>query len=489
MSIALRAVSGAAWNVVTSLSTRVVSFVATLVLAYYLSPDEYGEVVGSVIVTQTCLTLSGMGLAQYLVVKPDAGPRVAFHVTFYTCVACLTALAVVHLTRGWMGAFFNVAELGRYLPWLSVTALAESLSVVPERILYRDLRFRLVALTRAAGDLGFSAVSVGLAMAGQGGMALVYAGLLRVLVRLTVYLRVVDWRAWIRPSALRWSTTREIFGFGLPLSVSTVAGSLSVRWDNMVFAHYFGAGNMGAYNYAYSLSEMPVTQVGEQIGDVLLPSFARMSPGERRAALGRSMALLGLIVFPLAVGLASISATLVRAIFAPKWAGVAPMLSVLAVLAVTRPISYVVSSYLQAGARVVVVSVLEVVKVALLFTFMVLAAPLGITAACVAVGGAFLVNALAGLLVVTRDGLPFWKTLLGIGRPLLSTVPMAVAVLGLRWALAAAGLRAASVGLALEILAGGVVYVGAAFVIAGDTARELVSLARGVVARRREASA
>jgi PST family polysaccharide transporter len=255
----------------------------------------------------------------------------------------------------------------------------------------------------------------------------------------------------------------------------------------MVTSRYFGAGTMGVYNLAYSLSEMPVTQVGEQVGDVLLPSFARMTPPERRHALGRSMALLGLIVFPLAVGLASISETLVRVLFNDRWRGVAPMLSVLAVLAVTRPISYVVSSFLQASVRVWIASALEVVKVAILFSLMVIAVPFGIMAVCAAVGTAFLFQALAGLFVVTRDGLPFWGTLLGIARPLLSTVPMAAAVVGLRWALAAAGLRVPAVSLVLEILVGAVVYVASAFVIAGPTARELVSLARQVVARRKQA--
>ncbi len=478
MSIAQRAASGAAWNVVASLLTRVVSFVATLALAHYLSPDEYGEVVGSVIVSQTCLTLSGMGLAPYLIVKPDAGPRVAFHITLFTNVACALALILVYLARLRISLYFNVEQLDRYLPWLAVTAFAESVSMVPERILYRDLRFRQVALTRAAGDIGFSALSVGLAMAGLGGMALVYAGAFRVLVRLAVYFARVDWRAWMKPCALRWSTTRELFRFGLPLHVSIVAGTLLVRWDNMVFAHYFGAGSMGAYNYAYSLSEMPVTQVGEQIGDVLLPSFARMPPDERREALGRSMALLGIIVFPLAVGLAAVSGSLVPAIFAAKWMAVAPMLSVLAALAVTRPISYVVASYLQASSRVVVASALEVGKLAILFPLMMLAAPSGILAVCVAVGVAFLCQALAGLFAVTREGLPFWGTLARIGRPLLATLPMAAAVLGVRWALAAAGLRVPAVSVIVEIVAGGVVYVAAAFALAGDTARELMSLVR-----------
>jgi PST family polysaccharide transporter len=482
MSILEKAASGAAWNIATSVGTRVLSVIATLVLARYLSPEDVGEVTGAAIVTLTCLTLTNFGLGQYLVVKPDAGPDVAFHVTFYTNVACLSALGLVYLARASVGPYFNIDAFPRYLPWLAVTTMAESVSLVPERLLYRDLRFRLVGTTRAAGDLAFAFTSVGLAIAGFRGMAMVYAGVLRVMVRLAVFLVRLDWRVWARPCALRWSTTKEIFAFGLPMHVSVVAASLSVRWDNMIFSHYFGPGVMGEYQYAYSLSEMPINQVGEQIGDVLLPSFARMTPEERRHALGRSMALLGLIVFPLAVGLASIADTLVRTILNARWSGIAPMLSVLAALAVTRPVSYVLSSYLQASGRVVIVAVMEVGKVAILFALMVLAAPFGIMPVCGAVGVAFLLQSLMALFVVTRDGLPFWGTLLRIGRPLLSTLPMAAAVVFVRLGLAAAGLRVPAVSLVLEIVAGGVVYVGSAFVIAGDTARELLSM---VAARRR----
>jgi len=487
MSLIHRAVRGAAWNVATSLVARVVSVIATLVITRYLSPDEYGEALGSILLVQVCLTLSQMGLPQYLLARPDSGPRVVFHIAFYTNLACVVALAVVHLIRARVGPFFSLHELGRYLPWLTVTTFGESLAVVPERLLYRDLRFRVVALARAAADLGFSVTALALARAGQGGMALVYGGLLRVLLRLLVYSLQIDWRASIRPCALRWSTTREIFRFGLPLSVSVVAGSLSVRWDNMVTSRYFGAATMGVYNLAYSLSEVPVVNVGEQIGDVLLPSFARLPPDARRAALSRSMALIGLIVFPLAVGLAAVSPTLVEALFDPKWSRVAPMLSVLAVIAVTRPISYLVISYLQVSARVVVVSVLEVTKVAILFTLMTLAAPSGMMAVCAAVGTAFLYHALVGLFVVTRDGLPFWGTLLRVGRPLLSTAPMAAAVFGARWALAAAGLRAPWIRVVVEISGGAVVYVGAASLLAGDTARELISLTRAAARRQRGA--
>ena len=71
---------------------------------------------------------------------------------------------------------------------------------------------------------------------------------------------------------------------------------------------------MGAYNLAYNVADVPAVQVGEQIGDVLLPSFAKLEPAARKAALVRSTGLLALVTFPLAVGLGAIAQPLVDAL-------------------------------------------------------------------------------------------------------------------------------------------------------------------------------
>ena len=90
---------------------------------------------------------------------------------------------------------------------------------------------------------------------------------------------------------------------------------------------------------AYNLADIPAVQVGEQIALVLMPSMAEL-PQERRArALERSTALLSLIIFPLAVGLGLIAYPLIALILpANEWQLVAPLLVVLACLSVFRPI-------------------------------------------------------------------------------------------------------------------------------------------------------
>src|SRR4030095_6657492 len=92
--------------------------------------------------------------------------------------------------------------------------------------------------------------------------------------------------------------------------------------------------------------------VGEQIALVLMPSMAKLPRERRPRALERSTALLSLVIFPLAVGLGLISYTLIAVILpANGWQEVAPLLAVLACLSVFRPITWVLSAYLEAEAK------------------------------------------------------------------------------------------------------------------------------------------
>src|SRR5262249_54452961 len=155
-------------------------------------------------------------------------------------------------------------------------------------------------------------------------------------------------REWFTPCKLSWQRTRDMFVFGWPISIAAICDVGSRRWDNALISHRFGAGTAGIYNYAYNLADIPATQIGETIGDVLAPAFAEMASNERRKrGLLLAMRMLILLVAPMALGLAAIAPTLVKTLFDARWQPVAPMLVVLSILSVARPIGWIGASYLQ----------------------------------------------------------------------------------------------------------------------------------------------
>jgi PST family polysaccharide transporter len=358
---------------------------------------------------------------------------------------------------------------------------------MPDRILVRDMRFRASALTRSFGEVVFSVVAVTLAVLGYGGRALVLATLGRAAVKAVIVVAIVDRREWLTPCPLRRERARDLLSFGVPIAIAQIADFGSRRWDNLIVAHLYGPALAGMYNLAYNLADVPASQIGETIGDVLVPSFAHMKPERRRPALGRALVVMMLIVAPLAIGLGAVAPTVVHTFFDPRWEAVWPMLAILSALSVARPIAWVVTPLLQVLDRPRTQMTLELTKTIGLLTAIALLGRLGPLWACAAVGIAFAANGLANVWVVSRmERGSVLGFLLPLLPPIVACGPMVVAVLGMRRLLAALGPIPRGLGLALETLAGAAVFVPSALILAPVVSRDLLDVLRRHLARRGE---
>jgi O-antigen/teichoic acid export membrane protein len=163
-----------------------------------------------------------------------------------------------------------------------------------------------------------------------------------------------------------------------------------------------------------------------------------------------------------------------------------PMLSVLCGLSVFRPISGVLSSYLNARGRPGLTVLLEVFSLVML---LVLTPILGWNSPLIMCGvavSAFGLRAIANMWVVGRlDNKSTFTYLARIAGPAFACVPMVGAVLGVRYGLVALNIHSHLLSLILEVIAGGVVYVGMVFVVARSIAFDFLRTLRDAVKRRR----
>ena len=489
MSLARDTVRGAFWTVTAGIASRALGLIGTLVVTRFVTPADYGEVMVAAVLVMSANQFSTLGLGQFLIAKPDAGRAAAFHATTFHVLLGAIALVALLLLGPRLGPAFEAPRLTAFLPGLALSAFLDRVAFVPERILVRDVRFGTLGAVRTAGDVAFSSVSVLLAAAGWGATALVIGNVARSLVRMVWFVAVVERRDWFEPCPFSLQKTRELLAFGLPMSAGALCAFASRRWDNLLVSRFFGAGTTGMYNLAYNLADVPAIQVGEQIGDVLLPSFARMDVARRPSALVRSITLLAIIVFPLAIGLGSVAPTLIAALFDAHWRPVGPMLVVLSALSVTRPIGWTIASYLQARRMPRTILGLELFKLLVILLALVTLGRIGPLWACTAVGVAFAAHALASLYVVRRvDGIPLQRMLANLGPVLAACALMVGAVLGARWFLTEWHGVPIPVHLVIEILVGVLSYPMALWLFARDDSRELVARLTDALGRPRAAA-
>lgn len=481
-SLAQRTVRGVAWTLSTTLASRVVGLVGTLLLARYLAPAEYGEVSAAAILAASANAITGFGVGIYLVSHRDVSRAEAFHATSWYLATGLAAMAGAWVLAGPLAAWTDAPHLERFMPVFLLSATLERVAFLPERMLVRKLRFRWLSLARAFAELAYTGVSLGMAAIGFGAMAIAWGNLARSALRFGAAVPAVGWREWLEPHRLQMSTMARIVRYGLSVSATHLATFAMSRWDNLLVSRYFGPAAMGAYNYAYNLADAPAQAIGEQMGDVIGASFPHVDGEKRAAALVRAFTMISLIMLPMAFGLGAVARTVVETFFSQRWSDVGMMLAFLSVLAATRPLAQIVVSYHYAADRVKVVLWLEWMTLGAIVVAISTVGRMGIRWTCGSVGAAFILRTLAALWTARRlDGLPLSSFLVPLIRPLVACVAMVAAILLVRPSLAhlPPALR-----LAVEVALGAAVYLAGALLIFRSASREFLGLARSALLHR-----
>jgi PST family polysaccharide transporter len=484
-AIGQKVVRGSVLLIIMGIVSRALGVVGTLVLTHLIAPDAYGEVSDATVVAFTINMIANVGVGVYVIAHPKSTREELFHAAVMHVALGVLFLAPLPLIGPALGRALEAPTMYRYLPGMMLTVLFERFIMIPDRILVREMRFGTVSWQRAVGEILYTVVSVGGAAFGLGAMAVVAGNVVRSGSRTVVLLRVVDWRQWLWPCRLRWETCRRIVRFGIPISLGNIVGFALRRWDNLVVSRLHGAAAVGAYNLAYNLADIPAVQVGEQITDALQVTFTGEGQSDPLRRLLRSVAVLALIMTPLAVGLGAVAPTLTALLLNRRWAEVGPMLVWLSVISFPRPLSGAVASYMQVRHRRRAYLALEVFTLVTLLASLFTLGRLSPVWACVAVGATFVLRLVAaGLLLWRIDGVSFWSFLRPQLPPVAAALIMAAAVTAVRLGLERAGVPNV-VSLAAQVLVGGVTYLGAAWVVARETSRDVLNLVLGAFARRR----
>lgn len=476
MSIARKAVRGAVWTIALSVGSRAFGVIVTILIAYFIAPEVDGEVKAAWFIAFTASTATRFGLDQYLIVHQD-GDDVVFHCTFFMALLGLLSLCAVLLFGDLFADILKAPNLHEYIPLAVVGVGLRRIASIPHRVLIRDFRFRMAAVAEAASEISFGVSTLGLAYAGFGGHSILIGNIVQGGLLLWIVSAAAGWQSWLRPCRLSWQRIRDMLRFGTPLNFHTLLHIIAHTWDSLVLSYRFGMSQMGLYSKAYSLADIPASHVGEHIGGVLLPSMAKIEPGRRIDVLIRSTAILGVLIFPMGVGLGVIAAPLVQVLLPASWQGVTPFLMVLASMSVFRPLTWVVDSYLKVTDRTRLLFLGELLKVTFLFVAIWFAP--GPVWAGAGVGAAFALQSVFLVVVLAMaDGVSPMRFLPGFLGPLLACGVMAAAVLGVRYGLHALGLDIAILELLIDVVVGAVVYVPAAFLCAPAVTRDVLGLLR-----------
>jgi O-antigen/teichoic acid export membrane protein len=324
--------------------------VVAVVLARLLAPHDFGLAAMVIVFTSFVLVFSDVALGAALVQRPLLTERDC-STAFWASVglgALFTGVGVAG--AGAVASFYGEPQVRPLAAALSVGFLVNALGATQEALLVREMRFRSLEL-RAMAAVGVGAVvGIAAASAGWGAWAIVGQQLALGATSTLLLWRVCPWRPSLRFSR---ESLRDLGGFSANVFGHRVLYYLHRNADNLLIGRFLGAAALGTYALAYNVMLLPFSRIAGPVQDVLFPAFSKLQDEPVRIAelWIRATRVIGAISVPALTGLVVVAPDLVQVVLGPRWAGMVPVLRILAWVGLLQSLQTLNTNILQALDR------------------------------------------------------------------------------------------------------------------------------------------
>lgn len=395
------------WSLANSLSGRLLTVGAGMVLARLLTPREYGTYAIAFLVLTIVQSMNELGVSVALLRSAtDPTPLAPTAVTL-SVGSSSVLYALVALVAPLLADALRAPGATNVIRLVALNLILDSISSVPNALLSRSFQ----QARRTVVDLGAlvpgAAVSISLAAAGWGPISLAWGSLAgNVTAVVLVYLLAPS-----RPLP-GWSVdhARSLLRAGVPLAATSLVYLATLNVDYVVVSRMLGTEALGFYVLAFNLSSWPSSLLSLSIRRVAIPGFAQMA--EDREALGiafvRSMRLLAAVAVLATLLLSMLAEPLVTILYGDTWLHAVVALRWLAVLGGMRLLLDLGYDTLVAVGASRFLLVVQVIWLTSLVAAIPLGARLGGIAG-VGAGHVFVAAAVTGtayLVALNRAGLP-----------------------------------------------------------------------------------
>jgi O-antigen/teichoic acid export membrane protein len=467
------AIASLKWAASASWIPKLVSPLSTALLAYLLTPNDFGVAAAAAIVVALAQLFATLGLGSALVQHHERSQELSTAAFWAMAASGILLYGLAWTVAPVVEAMMGIALVSPVLRFAALSIPLSSISSVPVALMQRDFKFRRLFWVEGSGQACFVVSSLFLALNGYGVWALVVGPLIGLTARTIVALALCEWRPSFK---FRVSPLRNMSGFGGWMVLSGLLSWVVLYADNALAGRFFGGEGLGVYSLGFNLGNLLPGMVIPVLSSVAYPAFCSLQkdPAEVGRSLLQLQRMSAAIVFPMCFGLASVAPLAVGLVYGEKWKGLGEVMAIIAIMpglshiwslsadawrAVGRPDLWV---KVTAASILIVFPSLILIGSHNLLVFTVVRA---VTYAaypllCMAVGGEIL-------------GLSFLAQLRPLLAPISASILMFLGVYGVGKLIGSSGGVAGFAGLLMRVLIGIAIYGGCLFFFDRDLVKRL----------------
>lgn len=448
-----QAIRGGLWSGVERFADQIVQFIVQLVLARLLLPEDFGLIAMVMVVVQiaSVFVRAGFGMG---IIQRQSLDQAYISTAFWLNVAMAVLMyLVLYAGAPWIAGFYKQPQLTTLIRVLSLILIVGSVTNLQVSLLQRNLQFKQLLLCTMPGKVVSAGLGVWAALSGWEAWALAVHLMSGSILDILLLWKISSWK----PSLVfHFKSLRSLLAFGLPLVGTQFMNQLFRQANTAVVGALYSSAQLGFYNRAQAIQQMPTFLLTNVVGRVAMPVFARCQDDKPRLLRGYSQGvqLLVGICAPAMIGLAVLAEPVVCLLLTDKWIDSAPFLQAFCFLGIIVPVHELTKTLLLGVGNSGGLFRLNLIRSLILVGMLLLTFNQGVYAIVV------------GQVTGTYLGLfanHFWLKEFGytMGALLRDILPVLIAALGMGAVVyfVASGIGSLLLKISVSMLAGGGVYV------------------------------
>jgi O-antigen/teichoic acid export membrane protein len=325
MDLQGQVLSALRWNALAKFGTQLISWVITIAVMRLLTPGDYGLVAMATVAIAFLSGLADLGLGGAIVQASSITERQLRQVQGAVLLVGAVMSAVI-----WAGApliewWFAESRLVPFVRVIAFEILVGSFASVSHALLLREMRFRAISGIEIVAGIATGLLTLALAWKGWGAWSLVLASLARAIMSASAVVAVSG--RWVRP-AFSFYGIEKLLSFGGLSSGAQLLYRLNNQLEVLIGGRLLGKDALGAFSVAMHLANLPASKLASVVGDVILPTFARLQSASAsyQRALLTGVSLMSFALCPVFMGLSALAPELVSVLLGERWhVAIAPL--------------------------------------------------------------------------------------------------------------------------------------------------------------------
>ncbi|WP_025124797.1 lipopolysaccharide biosynthesis protein [Myroides odoratimimus] len=337
MSLKGQAIGGIIWTVVDTFILKGLSFIATLILARWLGPAEFGLVGMIAVFIAIGTSLTDSGLTNSLIRAREKDDRDYTTVFWLNLGMSALVYSVLFISAPLIASFFKQPILIGLVRLYCLSFVISAFSAVQLARLTSDMAFKKIAKLNIPGTIIGVIVGLILGYKGYGAYSIVWMYLTTQLVQSIMLWGTSNWKPTFSYSK---NKAKYHYGFGYKLMLSGLINTIFQNIYNIVIGRLYNPITLGYFERSRTFNMYPVTVLTSVISKVTYPLLASIQEDKDKIGVvyRKILRLAFFIIAPLMLIMAAIAEPLFNLVLGKEWSNAIPFFQILCLGTMFYPI-------------------------------------------------------------------------------------------------------------------------------------------------------